>query len=112
MERASCLRLIEAIKAQLAACEREISALAREALCPYTSAARRMEAFIVRAEIQTRTVSLSRDLQTIETSLAAADRLAQSGKQMRFAFEPPKKPPQSEGMREVLRLYPSRNAGL
>jgi len=65
MEEAIRLRLIEAIEEDLSTCESEISALAREALCSTTSAERRAEALIHRAEMQTRSVSLSRQLKRL-----------------------------------------------
>ena len=66
MEDAIRSRLIQAIETHLASCESEISSLAHEALCPSTSALRRAEALILRAEAQTRSVSLSRQLTRLE----------------------------------------------
>jgi len=65
MEEAIRLRLIQAIETHLATCESEISALAREALCPTTPAERRAEVLIQRAEMQTKSVSLSRQLKRL-----------------------------------------------
>jgi len=79
MEEGIRSRLIQAIEYELAACERDISALAHEALSPATSSARRAEALIRRAEMQTRTISLARQLLRLQfesESLDCADRCA------------------------------------
>lgn len=65
MEEAIRSQLIQTIEMDLANCESEISALAREALNPKTSGRRRAEALILRAEMQTRSVSLSRHLKRL-----------------------------------------------
>jgi|SRR5579863_9773375 len=62
MEDSTRSRLIEAIETTLEDCERQISALAREALNPKTPATQRAEILIRRAEMQSRSVSLSRQL--------------------------------------------------
>lgn len=58
-------RMMQAVKTELAFCEEEISALAREALWSKTTAVRRADALIARAKMQTRSVSLSRQLQRL-----------------------------------------------
>jgi len=71
MEDAIRSHLIQRIKADLASCEADISALAHEALSPAATAWRRAEALILRAEMQSRSVSLSRQLQKLQSEAEA-----------------------------------------
>ena len=57
---------IEELKARLALCEYERLTLAREVLSSLTPPKRRGEALIHRAEIQTRSLNLLRDLAALE----------------------------------------------
>ena len=74
MEDIVCSRMAEEIKTQLTSYEREISSLAREALNPATLAKRRVEALILRAELQTRIVILTQVLQKLQSEFPASDR--------------------------------------
>lgn len=112
MERATYLRLIHLIAMELGACEREISTLAREVLCPSTTPARRTEVLILRAELQTRSVLLLRDIQRLESDFAAADHIDHDVENTNLAIDPPKKQPRSEPAQEAIRLYPCRSAYL
>ena len=59
--------LIQELREKLALCEREKSALAREVLSPSTLPRKRTEALIQRAEVQTRSLDLFRDLEALES---------------------------------------------
>jgi hypothetical protein len=67
MENVVHLFMIQALKAKLASCEREKSTLAREVLCPFTTPDRKIEALIHRAEVQTRSLCLLRELEALES---------------------------------------------
>jgi hypothetical protein len=73
MEDAVRSQQIESIKIQLTSCEREAAALAREALGSATSEARRVEALIVRAGIQTRIACLVHDLERLQPGCVETD---------------------------------------
>lgn len=73
MEEVASSRNVEEVKTRLASCEREISALAREALNPATLAARRVEVLILRAEFQTRARVLTQDLQGLQSEAPGSD---------------------------------------
>lgn len=66
MEGAVRLLMIRALKAQLATCELETSALAKEIVSSSTQGTRRSEALIRRANIQTRSVGLQHKLEALE----------------------------------------------
>ncbi len=83
MQDAMDIRLMQAIKTDLDFCESEISALAREALSPATTAGRRAEALIDRAKMQTRSVSLSRQLQRLRLEQDALEQEASELKELR-----------------------------
>ncbi len=74
MEDIACSQTAEELKTQIASCESEVSALAREALNPATLAARRVEALILRAELQTRIGVLTQDLQRLRSESPESDR--------------------------------------
>jgi hypothetical protein len=57
--------MVCALKAQLANCEMEASALAKEILASYTPGTRRCEAKIRRAKLQTRSVTLEHELDSL-----------------------------------------------
>lgn len=65
MEEATRSRLIQSTESLLVFCEIEISTLAYEALSPTTSAKRRAEVLILRAKMQTKTVSLLQQLKRL-----------------------------------------------
>lgn len=73
MEDVARSRQAEEIETQLTSCEREISALAREALNPATLATRRVDALVLRAELQTRIGILTQDLQRLQSESPASD---------------------------------------
>ncbi len=66
MENVVRLFMIQALEAKLASCEREREILAREVLCSSTSPGRKTEALIRRAEVQTTSLDLLRELQALE----------------------------------------------
>ena len=70
MEQATRALTIERLRARLSACEFESTALAKEALAPSTSAERRAEVLILRATMQSWSVTLWRDLQRLESEEA------------------------------------------
>lgn len=112
MERATYLRLIQLIAGQIAACEKDIAALAREALSPSTTGARRAEALILRAERQTRSVLLLRDLQRLKSNFNTAPYIDLDAERRNSTLEPPRKQPRSEVIQEAMRLHSRRSANL
>lgn len=74
MEDIAYSQTAEEIKTQLMSCEREVSALAREALNPATLATRRVEALILRAELQAKIGVLTQDFRRIQSESPAPDR--------------------------------------
>lgn len=66
MEDAVRSRLIQSIVAQLTECEHQASALAREVISRGSSHRRKIEALILRAETQSRSIELFRKIQQLE----------------------------------------------
>jgi hypothetical protein len=112
MEHAPSLCLIQIIEIQLAACKKEIDDLAREAMSPSTTGARRAEALILRAQLQTRSVFLSRELQRLRSDLTGTDCPDNAVDRKAIGLEPLHKPPRSVGIHGAIGLYPSRSADL
>ncbi len=103
---------IQAIEVQLAACEKEISALAREAVCPSTTGARRVEVLILRAQMQSKSVFFIRELQRLQADSTAVDCAHKDAKRRDIALDPPKKQLRSEVIHEVMQRFPSRKGNM
>lgn len=81
--------LVQAVRTNLADCEDEISALAHESLSPAIPAERRAEVLMQRAKMQTRSVSLSRQLQRLRLVQDALDQISpDAAEQLKLHTQP------------------------